>query len=74
METRAAKTDPAELVRRWVIPGESRVYVLTFGCQQNEADSERLLAVSRTKRTANGCSDWRSRSGTGAPIRPKKPN
>ena len=46
METRAEINDPAELVRRWVIPGESRVYVLTFGCQQNEADSERLLGLA----------------------------
>ena len=46
MQTRGAITDPAETVRRWVNPGESRVYVLTFGCQQNEADSERLLGLA----------------------------
>ena len=46
METRAERTDPASEVRRWVIPGESRAYVLTFGCQQNEADSERLLGLA----------------------------
>ena len=43
---RAERTDPASEVRRWVIPGESRAYVLTFGCQQNEADSERLLGLA----------------------------
>ena len=46
VETRTVRQDAAELVRRWVIPGESRVYVLTFGCQQNEADSERLLGLA----------------------------
>ena len=46
VETRAERTDAAELVRRWLIPGESRVYVLTFGCQQNEADGERLLGLA----------------------------
>jgi len=46
VEKRVVTTDPAEAVRRWVIPGESRVYVLTFGCQQNEADSERLLGLA----------------------------
>ena len=46
METRAERTDPVTEVRRWVIPGESRAYVLTFGCQQNEADSERLLGLA----------------------------
>ena len=46
MEKIPVRTDPADEVRRWVIPGESRVYVLTFGCQQNEADSERLLGLA----------------------------
>ena len=46
VEKMPAITDPADEVRRWVIPGESRVYVLTFGCQQNEADSERLLGLA----------------------------
>ena len=46
VETRAERTDAADEVRRWVIPGESRVYVLTFGCQQNEADGERLLGLA----------------------------
>ena len=46
VEKMPAITDPADEVRRWVIPGESRAYVLTFGCQQNEADSERLLGLA----------------------------
>lgn len=46
VETRAERTDPVAEVRRWIIPGESRVYVLTFGCQQNEADGERLLGLA----------------------------
>ena len=38
----------AEEVRRLVTEGEKRpeVYVLTFGCQQNEADSEKLLGLA----------------------------
>ena len=39
-------TDPNDVLRRWVIPGVSSAYVLTFGCQQNEADSERLLGLA----------------------------
>lgn len=35
-----------ERVKRHTLGMERRVYIYTFGCQQNEADSERILAMA----------------------------